>query len=232
MYDVIILEDNIYERKELESIVKELDCSLRIFSTEYAQEALEIAERNDIKLFIFDIKLPDFSGMKLANYIRNIERYKLTPLVFITSVSDADLVAFKKLHCYDYIIKPFDLEYVSEILNNLIKYGINREEDSYFIIKKRSFTFRIKEKDIIYIERINRKIYFFMKDNSYTVSNMNLGDVLKELPSYFIQCHRSIIVNTRKIHHIDNKEKLIYLRDLDETIPLGDKYREQLGDSI
>ncbi|WP_229775528.1 response regulator [Anaerosalibacter bizertensis] len=61
-------------------------------------------------MFLLDIQLKDYSGFELAKEIRNIDNYKLTPIIFVTAIPTRELMAFKEIHCYDYIVKPFKEE--------------------------------------------------------------------------------------------------------------------------
>ena len=62
--------------------------------------------------FIVDIILEktkngDMSGMTFADNIREIERYKATPIIFTTSLEDPKLHAYAHLHCYQYFDKYY-----------------------------------------------------------------------------------------------------------------------------
>ena len=65
---------------------------------------MDICKKEKISLFLLHVQLNDYSGLKLAQDIRELDQYKLTPIVFITGVLGQELMAFKNYHCYDYII--------------------------------------------------------------------------------------------------------------------------------
>ena len=46
------------------------------------KKLLRYAEDINYDIFLLDIQLKDYSGFELAKEIRNIDNYKLTPIVF------------------------------------------------------------------------------------------------------------------------------------------------------
>lgn len=58
---------------------------------------------------VLDIAMPnDASGIKFARDMRNLQQYKFTPIIFLTSLHDPEIYAYRELHCYGYVEKPFD----------------------------------------------------------------------------------------------------------------------------
>ena len=117
MANIMIVEDNPNIALGLETIIKSINIDMEITITGYAKEALEKANSKTYELFLLDIQLYDYSGFELAKKIRNINKYKLTPIVFITAIPTKELLAFKEIHCYDYIVKPFTEKEVLDALS-------------------------------------------------------------------------------------------------------------------
>jgi len=71
---------------------------------------LSIEKENYFSLFLLDIQLSheegDRGGFIFANEIRKIPSYYMTPLLFLTAVSDENYFALSHYHCYNYIAKP------------------------------------------------------------------------------------------------------------------------------
>lgn len=57
MKNILILEDNMITRRELSDIVKEISPFSHVYETDNSREALDIANKCDISLFIVDISL-------------------------------------------------------------------------------------------------------------------------------------------------------------------------------
>ncbi|MBS4539055.1 response regulator transcription factor [Clostridium sp. D2Q-11] len=234
MGKIIIVEDDVAIRDGLKFMVKDMDKDLEVITTGFATKALDYSKKNKIDAFFLDIQLEDYSGIKLAKEIREISTYKFTPIVFITAVPTRELEAFREVHCYDYIIKPFTKEEVKDVLSTIINYSVkNKEKNKSIRFKQKEYTCVIGQADIKYIESKNRKLFIETKEEQFVISTYTLKSVLEELSSDFIRCHKGFIVNTNFIKKIDKNNKLIYLKDTANPISIGRKYKENLqGDLI
>mgnify|MGYP006283563957 CR=1 FL=1 len=71
------------------------------------QEALEIAEQQDITLFLVDWNMPKVDGLKLVQKLRGMEKYKEVPIVMITSeAAKYNVVEAIQAGVTNYIVKP------------------------------------------------------------------------------------------------------------------------------
>lgn len=76
---------------------------------------------------------------------------------FLTTNVNYITEAFKRTHCYDYIIKPYDYKVVQDMIskiilnetNNLNNKNNNLKEDEIIITLKKGSYLKIKTKDII-----------------------------------------------------------------------------------
>ena len=103
MSNIIIVEDEEVTARGLRKIIKEIDDSINVIIKGFAKEALEVSKDISIDAFLLDIQLKDYNGIELARQIREMDCYKLNPIVFITAIPTRELIAFKEIHCYDYI---------------------------------------------------------------------------------------------------------------------------------
>ncbi len=75
------------------------------------KEALEVIKKEDIKLVLLDIKLPDMNGIEILGKIKEIK--KDVDVIMITGFPEESTAKEAlKLGAYDYIMKPFDLAYL------------------------------------------------------------------------------------------------------------------------
>lgn len=230
MANVMIVEDEANIALGLETIVKSIKSNIETDITGYAKEALEMAKQKTYELFLLDIQLNDYSGFELAKEIRNNDKYKLTPIVFITAVPTKELLAFKQIHCYDYIVKPFTEKEIINVLTTILNYGIKKEE--YISFKLRDYFYRVKFDEIIYCEVIQRKIRVVTIKEQFELSHFSLNKLEDELTSDFIRCHKGYIVNINYIASIDRLNNSINLEDREEKIPIGRKYKDNLGGMV
>lgn len=230
MAKVMIVEDNLNIALGLEEIVRSIKSDIDTTITGYAEEALKEAALQKVDLFLLDIQLFDYSGIELASKLRNMDRYKMTPIVFITAIPTKELLAFKKIHCYDYIVKPFRKDEVIEVVSTILNFGIKKEEYINFNLK--NYIYRVKLDEIIYIEVIMRKIKVVTIKEEIELSKYTLQGILDELRDNFIRCHRGYVVNIDYISKIDRANNYILLDKVDDKIPIGRKYQDNLGGAV
>ncbi len=107
---VLICDDDKSVNNFLERFLKQKGY-LSIQSVGTGQAAIEIIKKEDIKLVLLDIKLPDMDGIETLKKIKEIK--KDMNVIMITGFpEEATAREALKLGAYDYIIKPFDLAYL------------------------------------------------------------------------------------------------------------------------
>lgn len=108
MIDLLIADDEMLERAALcKTLEKNLGERCRIFQAENGREALEIYERERIRIAILDIEMPGINGIEAAEQIRKQD--KECCLIFLTAF-DEFAYARKAItvRALDYLLKPYD----------------------------------------------------------------------------------------------------------------------------
>lgn len=229
MGKVLIVEDNEIICESLKSIIKITDPFQEVYSTGFAAIGLEYALEQKVDVFILDIQLMDYSGTDLAKKIRQLNCYKMTPILFITSDHNRELEAFRNAQCYKFITKPFRAEDVKETLAVIFQHGIKDSgEEVRFSIKQKGFTISVLQNDIMYFESRNRKLFAVTLREEIGISKRTQADIMEMLTKDFIQCHKGFIVNCKWIHSIDKANQMITLKDQFGQIPYGNKFKERL----
>ena len=127
MTKIMILEDSMDSLMALTAMIKKISKDIAVVpveSLEKARAALQ-DEANLFQAFLLDINLDeqdmeDASGMEFARQVRNDIRYAFTPLVMITSIANLELAAYRELHCYQYILKPYDEEEIEKLIHKVL----------------------------------------------------------------------------------------------------------------
>lgn len=224
---ILIVEDEVVIRKGLAHIVKEIDEEYEIFETGSAEDALKIANSKKIDVFFFDIQLLDYSGFDLAKQVREIDIYQLTPIVFITGVHSKELDAYRKVHCYSFIYKPFVPSDIQQVFKEL-KEGLNNQIPKTIKFKEKDFTYIINQDEIIFMEAKNRKLLVKTIYEEAIFTTLSLSKVADQLSSQFMQCHKSYVINTGYLHKVDRNNGYLMLNHVDNVIPIGRKYRDDV----
>jgi two-component system LytT family response regulator len=166
MGKILLLEDNISCRRHLLEIASKINPTLEFFETSRASEAYEYSKSNNISAFLLDIQVEEYSGIELAKRLRQIKKYQFTPIIFITAMPTKEMEAFRKIHCYDYILKPYSEEDVKNVFQKILVDFLDekyKNEAKKLALKFKDFTQLIDMKDIIYVEYFNRRIVIITK---------------------------------------------------------------------
>ena len=84
------------------------------------KEALDISQTTFINLFIMDNSMPELNGVDTFLRLRQTDKYKNTPVLFVTGETDV-LNRIGPVECVGYIHKPFVLNDIKKALVCLTK---------------------------------------------------------------------------------------------------------------
>src|SRR5947209_4558039 len=72
------------------------------------EEALKLVLKHDFAVILLDVRMPGIDGFETARLIRNRERSRLTPIIFLTAASDEMTSMFRgyEAGAVDYLQKP------------------------------------------------------------------------------------------------------------------------------
>lgn len=106
-FNILLVDDvseNIYSLK----MMIEDSFDVNIFSALSAQEGIEILMKENIDLILTDVQMPEIDGFEFVEYLKNIEKTKNIPVIFITGIYDKDEYKTKgyNLGAIEYITKP------------------------------------------------------------------------------------------------------------------------------
>ncbi len=234
MTSVLILEDCKQSAEALGAIIKESKLDLHALYASTYHEAIQLLNSEEkISLFLLDINLDSFKkenkqGLMFAKKIRELPNYAFTPIVFITSTAELELVSYRETQCYSYLVKPYDK---NQVLGLLSKLSINKAptKKEQLIVKKDGVNYRIHVEDIVCIEAIPHGVSIYLKDEILDVKYLSIKQLLEKLPrEQFLQCHRMFVVNTEYIEYVDTVNQFVKLQGIQKTIDIGITYKSNL----
>ena len=174
---------------------------------------------DDYRIFFLDIVMQS-SGIDLAARIRKYREDAI--IVFATSSKEFAIDAFG-VRAYDYILKPLNKQQVFQCIERLIK-DIKASPTMVCKIKTSDYNITtINVRDITYIESMNRRITFHLRNNKEITSTTLHSKFLESIPfNYekcnFINCHASYIVNFNYVKSITDKS---FVMKNDAIIPIS-----------
>ena len=126
MTDVLILEDELTSLQALSEILTTYSDDIRVHKASSLKEAKDLLDQ-EIRygLFLLDVNLSgedreDIGGILFAREIRERFEYTFTPIVMVTAIGNMEMQAYRELHCYQYIMKPFHREQVEEVVQKVL----------------------------------------------------------------------------------------------------------------
>lgn len=235
MIHVLILEDDRSSLEALGKILSDYSTDICVHTASSYHEAKGLLD-TDIQygLFLLDVNLSgsdreDIGGILFAREVREQFRYTFTPIVMVTAVGAMEMQAYRELHCYQYIMKPFHREQVVEVVEKVLEKE-KQEKPPSITVKKEGINYQVKCKDIRYIEAVPRGISIHMKQETWKVPYVTLRQMLQKVPKdVFVQCHRMYAVNKREVEYYDTVNRIVKLRDCEDTVEIGVTYKAEIG---
>lgn len=183
---------------ESEIIEQDLDAEISIISSDQKKIFDAIYNKNIDVLFLdIDFKNNGKNGIDFAKDLRKIN--KNFYLVFL-SAHQRYLHVSLTAKIFDYLVKPINRDTMSDIVARL-KDEFTSNNTLFLHLNKWEF---VKTDDIFYIEKSGKKSIIITDVIKFT-TNKGLNTLLAELPSNFLRCHKSYILNSDKILSIDRK---------------------------
>lgn len=130
------------------------------------------------------------------------------------------------------LLRPLKEEETREVLGDLYHHlqHEKEKETDVFVMEERNQEKRIPFQKIAYFEAKNKKIYVIVENQEYgfydTIANLE-----GRLPDYFVRCHRSYLVNSRKVKGIYAKKGEVELEH-NIVLPLSRTYRKSLKERV
>lgn len=108
--NVLLVDDYPENLLALEAILDSLGENL--VKAHSGEEALRCLLNQDFAVILLDVQMPGMDGFETATLIRQRERSRHTPIIFLTAFSTSDTLVFKgySLGAVDYLLKPIEPE--------------------------------------------------------------------------------------------------------------------------
>lgn len=123
---VLIVDDELIVRESLGNWLKEEGYS--VDSSDSGLDALEKMKSQKYDLVVADVKMPGMDGIQLLEKCKKIDP-DLQVLVMTAYASVDTAVQAMKQGAFDYIVKPFDPENVSQIIKRALKFKMLEKEN-------------------------------------------------------------------------------------------------------
>lgn len=154
-------------------------------------------EKKLFDAYFLDIEMPCYTGIELAKKIREYSSVSL--IVFVTAYESFAVEACG-LNVIQYLLKKQILSRIEELMDELVFRLSCIQDDKVYIIMNQRRYIKLKQKDIIYIYKYQKNVYFVMADKREEKERISLQDVFNKLDNKdMLWLDRGIILN---LHHV------------------------------
>lgn len=225
MKHILLLEDDVVQINQLKTIIQNYSRDFHIICASNLTEAKEIVKKNTLfDAFFLDISLnentPDQDGMQFAMSLSKLPHYSNTPVLFITAFPKYIYPAINKLHCYAYIIKPYNEKQIHEQLSTLFRANrllVLKTTDNIHV--------RLRYDAIRYIEANRRYLTYYTTNGNFISRQYTLQRLCELLSHDFVRCHKSYIINQTHVKNFDFTNHYARMNSGNLNIPLSRDFR-------
>lgn len=201
-------------------------------------DAITFLKSNKVDLIFTDIRMPELSGMEMAQ-ILDQKQINEKPRVIFTTAYDSYALEGYSVDALDYLLKPFSYVDFSRAISKAENYfklikqppSINDENvipvntdatavlDPFLYIKVEYQLVKIAKDQILYIESMKDYIKIYLENESKPILTLtSLKNIEVKLDSYkFMRIHRSYIVSLDKITSVKKNSVQIGRKEIAVT---------------
>jgi PAS domain S-box-containing protein len=108
--NILLVDDQPHNLLALESILEPMEQNL--VKADSGRAALKALLEQEFAVILLDVQMPELDGFETANLIRQRDKSRDTPIIFLTALSRSEENVFRgyELGAVDYIFKPFHAE--------------------------------------------------------------------------------------------------------------------------
>jgi len=210
-------------------------------------EAISFLKNNNVDLIFTDIRMPELSGMEMAQILdRKLMSEK--PRIIFTTAYDSYALEGYSVDALDYLLKPFSYVDFSKAVLKAENYfklirqmpeikketaiSISTESspinDPFLYIKVEYQLVKIVKDQILYIEAMKDYVKIYLvKETKPILTLMTLKSIEEKLDPYkFLRIHRSYIVSLDKITAVKKSSVQIGRTEIAVTDSYRDAYNE------
>jgi PAS domain S-box-containing protein len=157
MAKVLLVDDRPENLLALEAILEPLGETLVYASS--GEDALRQLLRHDVAVILLDVQMPDLDGFETAHLIKQRERTRHVPIIFVTAISKEEEQVFRgySAGAVDYVFKPFN----PDVLRSKVAVFIELHEKNEQLRRQAE---QLKEQELAELRRESEERYRFLAE--------------------------------------------------------------------
>ena len=192
-----------------ELIKENLDVNAKIYKYTKLEEFKGDCKKGilqKINAIYIDIKIDSLNGIEIAQKIQQ-ENPKIK-IIYMTAYSQYSEAIFKTKPTY-LLLKPIKKEQIKKSLERALQEEKHNKSIKTFNIKGKIFNIEVEK--IKYIESNKRVVIIYEEDLKRRIYG-KLDEIEEMLPSNFVRCHQSYIVNLEHVRELNTHEFVLHTR--------------------
>lgn len=179
------------QERQVDLIIKEYYSSFELASA---------AANETFQLYLLDVLMPVLNGMDLAREIRLTD--KAADIIFLTSSPEFAVESYT-VKASNYLLKPVQEDILFQALDDIFSKQFN-EMGASIVVKTSIGVHKIHLASLVYVEALNRKVIYHLKNGEQMTSTEKFNSVCDSLMKQpeFMLPHRSYLVNMNYIRSI------------------------------
>lgn len=224
MIKFALCDDNVQLLSKLKEILEliflkhDFDASVVFYSSD-TNNLLDFLSNNQIDVLFLDIDFHSkHNGIDIAKTIRknNKDMY----IIFLTAHFEFIVSAFE-CKTFDFIQKPFSQ---SKLENTIVRLFNDFNSSNASFIKLNNSRKLINQNLVNYIQKQGMRTIYSTNNGEFD-SYGSFTKIENSLPSNFVRCHKSFIVNIENISSVDLNNNTILFNNSKSYCYIGPKYK-------
>ena len=197
---------------------------------EDGEALIRLFEKTHPQVVFLDVDMPGKTGVECARLIQ--DQNPACILIFATGHEEYMSDAFE-VYAFDYLVKPFRLDRLEQTLRRILELGRRAPENvqlpaprpapdkavsGRLMLRHRDGVSFVDMEDILLVQREDRATVIYTDKGERFVLSEGLSETEARLdPEIFFRCHKSYIINLRRIRAITPYGRWTYVVQLEGT---------------
>jgi len=192
--DILAIDDDKFIQKVIARSLQSDSMSVRTAND--GESGIEEVIRKTPDIILLDVEMPGINGYEVCDRLRNMEQTKDVPIVFLSSHSSLrERMQGYEVGADDYLVKPFEKEYLLARINILTKYQLQREE-----LKEQ---YQVAQKSAILAMTGSSELAIAMRFLEKSLTHHNINELTQGLldstDQFSIDCCVMVIINDQPL---------------------------------
>lgn len=223
---ILVVEDEIIIADHICSILKKLGHTVLEPCLTYSEAVKTIGREMPTIVFI-DIQLAgQKDGVDLAKWIK---LNTTCAFIFLTSNLDKQTVQrAKEENPAAFLVKPFTKDEIEKNIENILqRQKIPSPTFTEIFLKEGKRNIKVAFTEVLFLKSAHVYVEFYTTKDKIVVRG-TLAEFLQKLPEYFVQSHRSYVVNTNYVEEFNTRLLTISTHQ----IPISAAFKNRFFDAM